>query len=240
MKRILVFIFLLSGISSFAQIRKKNQNVGGQFSLGVRSTMSMFSDAGSGIGTGAGGDFRIRLYNYMGTEFFGDYLMSSIGKIGTRTDYHVGWSVVFYSPKKTKYKSFKPKPFILFGHCFDYTRVEANNPFYQYGANSLASRWSSAVQGGVGFHIPFTDKIDFTVSGQYMMHLGKDIITETRTAANGDQYLNVSKGDAGLDGHLLVSFSLNMRLADLWQDKKGALAGKPVDPDGQNPDYIQQ
>jgi len=228
-------------------MRKKNQNVGGQFSIGVRSTMSMFSPlaTGSGIGTGAGGQVRIRLYNYLGTEWFGDYLMSSIGKLGTRTDYHIGWSVVFYSPKKVKYKSYRPKPYILVGHCFDYTRVQANNPFYQSPLDlPVASRWSSAVQGGIGMHIPFTEKIDFSISAQYMMHLGKEIVTSTHyTGAHntGDEFLEVQKVDrAGLDGHLLISFSLNMRIADLWQDKKGALAGPPPDPDGQNPDYIQQ
>ncbi len=242
MKRFLVFAFFLCSISMFGQMRKKNQNVGGQFSIGVRSTMSLFSDAGSGLGTGAGGQVRIRLYNYLGTEWFGDYLMSSVGKIGTRTDYHIGWSVVFYSPKKVKYKSYKPKPYILVGHCFDYTRVQSNNPFYQYGTGSVASRWSSAIQGGIGMHIPFTEKIDLSLSAQYMLHLGKEIVTETRYAGTyKEPYLNVEKVDrTGLDGHLLISFSLNMRIADLWQDKKGALAGPPADPDGQNPDYIQQ
>jgi hypothetical protein len=239
MKRFLVFAFFLCSISIFAQIRKKNLNVGGQFSLGVRSTMSMFSDGGSGNGLGAGGQFRLRLYNTLGTEFFGDYIMSSVGTLGTRTDYHVGWSVVFYSPKKKKYKTFRPKPYILVGHCFDYTRVQANNPFYQ--VNAMGSRWSSAVQGGLGMHIPFTEKIDFSINAQYMMHLGKGITTEARTAANGDTFLHVERSDeAGLDGHLLISFSLNMRLADFWQDKKGKLGGAPPDPDGQNPDYIQQ
>jgi hypothetical protein len=241
MKRFLVFAFFLCTISMFGQVRKKNQNVGGQFSLGIRSTMSLFSDAGSSIGTGAGGQVRIRLYNYLGTEWFGDYLTSSIGKIGTRTDYHIGWSVVFYSPKKKKYKSLRPIPYLLVGHCFDYTRVQGNNPFYQ-SATSSASRWSSAIQGGLGMHIPFTEKIDFSVSAQYMLHLGKDLTVETLYSggATRDPFLYVTKEDAGLDGHLLISFSLNMRLADLWQDKKGTLAGKPVDPDGQNPDYIQQ
>lgn len=238
MKRFLVLAFFLCSVSMFGQIRKKNQNVGGQFSIGVRSTMSLFSDAGSGIGTGAGGQVRIRLYNGIGTEWFGDYLMSSIGTIGTRTDYHIGWSVVFYSPKKTKFKMYRPKPYILIGHCFDYTRVQSNS--YFYNVNASASRWSSAVQGGIGFHIPFTEKIDFSVSGQYMMHLGKDIVTEERTAIDGDKFLHVELGDAGLDGHLLISFSLNIRIADLWQDKKGKLGGAPPDPDGQNPDYIQQ
>jgi len=242
MKRFLVFAFFLCSISMFGQVRKKNQNVGGQFSLGVRSTVSLFSDAGSGIGTGAGGQFRIRLYNFMGTEFFGDYLMSSIGTLGTRTDYHVGWSVVFYSPKKRKYKSLRPIPYFLAGHCFDYTRIQGNNPFYQ-SSYSIASRWSSAVQAGLGMHIPFTDKIDLSLSAQYMIHLGKDLTTETRYTGNnqtGDAFLHVEKEDAGIDGHLLISVSLNVRFADLWQDKKGALAGKPVDSDGQNPDYIQQ
>ncbi|MCX6310798.1 MAG: hypothetical protein NT084_04100 [Bacteroidetes bacterium] len=242
MKKILVFAFLLVGISAFAQDRKPNKNVGGQFSLGVRSTISLFSDAGSSMGTGAGGQFRIRLYNFMNTEWFGDYLMSSIGTIGTRTDYHIGWSVMFYSPKQKPFKKYHPKPYFLTGHCFDYTRIAGNNPFYQDPNHSVASRWSSAVQAGLGFHIPFCERVDLSLSAQYMFHLGKDITAVTRTAVNGDEFLYIDKEEASINGHLLISFSLNIRCADLWHDhqKKGGARKAAPDPDGQNPKHIEQ
>ncbi len=241
MKRLLIIMLLAVGISAQAQNRKQNRNVGGRLTLGVRSTVSLFSDDGGNKGMGAGGQFRLRFYDFMNSEWFGDYIMTSIGTVGTRTDYHVGWSVMFYAPSKKGFKMYRPKPYLLVGHCFDYTSFHGTNPFYQSYAS--ASRWSSAVQGGLGFHIPFTEKVDLSVSGQYMMHLGKEVLAEERTAGNGDKFLHAELQDnAGLDGHLLVSFSLNVQIADLWRDhgKHGGAGTAAPDPDGQNPNYIQQ
>ena len=72
------------------------------------------------------------------------------------------------------------------------------------------------------------------------MHLGKEIETEEITLANGDKFLSVDVADnAGLNGHLLMTFSLNVRLADLWHDHgKAGGAGKATpDSGGQNPNY---
>ncbi|HEU4717508.1 MAG TPA: hypothetical protein VFU15_06735 [Bacteroidia bacterium] len=231
MKRFFVFLLVLAALPAFAQSRTSNRNPGGQLSIGVRSTVSLFSGAG-GAGNGIGGQFRLRFYDFLNSEWFADYLNSSVGTLGTRTDYHIGWSVMFYLPGTVqKYKHLKPIPYFLAGHCFDYTRIQGNNPFYE--TNSMASRWSSAVQMGIGMHIPLTPKIDFSASAQYMYHLGEEVFVETRTAVNGDQYLYVYKGaESGLEGHLLLTGSLNIRIADLWHDKKGALGNGPhVDPD---------
>lgn len=241
MKRLLICMCLVSAIAVQAQVRKPNRNVGGQFSLGVRSTASLFSHNGDGIGTGAGGQFRIRFYDFLNTEWFADYVMSDVGTIGNRTDYHIGWSVMFYSPRQKPFKKYRPKPYFLAGHCFDYTRVQGTNPFYQVA--SSASRWSSAVQTGFGTHIPFSERVDISFSAQYMIHLGKDIHSEERTAANGDKFLHAEIEDnAGLDGHLFLTCSLNIRMADLWRDhRKAGGAGKAApDPDGQNSNHIEQ
>lgn len=228
MRRI-VFIFLLAcPILGFAQA---NRNSGGQFSLGVRSTTSLFSSH-SGIGTGFGGQFRLRFYEFLNSEWFADYITSGIDGLGSRTDYHIGWSVMFYPhPDKVRtnianFKPFKPKMYFLAGHCFDYTRVQGNNPFYT--TDALASRWSSAIQGGLGMHIPMTPITDLSVNAQYMYHFGKDIDVETRTSITGTEYLYVrSTEESGLEGHLLVTLSLNVRVADFWKDKKGALGNGP-------------
>lgn len=232
---------LLAAIVVQAQNRKPNRNSGGQFSLGVRSTASLFSGDGNGIGTGVGGQFRIRFYEFMNSEWFADYITSDVGGIGTRTDYHIGWSVMFYLPNQKPFKKYRPKPYFLAGHCFDYTRVQGNNPFYQIG--SSASRWSSAIQSGLGMHIPFSERVDLSFTAQYMIHLGKEIVSEKRTAANGDAYLYVEEDDhAGLDGHLFLTCSLNIRLADLWRDnaKAGGAGKAKPDTDGGNPNYIGQ
>ncbi|CAN5918590.1 hypothetical protein BH11BAC7_BH11BAC7_08400 [soil metagenome] len=242
MKRFLICLCLISALAVQAQNRKPNRNAGGQFSLGVRSAVSLFSDDGNNAGTGFGGQFRIRFYDFLNSEWFADYLTSSYGTLGTRTDYHIGWSVMFYLPKQKSFKKYRPKPYLLVGHCFDYTRVQGNNPFY-YQQDFSAARWSSAVQGGLGFHVPFSERVDLSFSGQYMMHLGKDINTEERVAGNGDHFLHVTLEDnAGLDGHLLLTFSLNVRIADLWRDhgKTGGAGKAAPDPDGQNPNHIEQ
>lgn len=232
MRRKLVLLFVLVPFFVFAQA---NRNSGGQFSLGVRSTVSMFNDSGTGMGTGFGGQFRLRFFEFLNSEWYADYLTSGIGQIGTRTDYHVGWSVMFYlgKPKRGVYKAYVPKPYFLTGHCFDYTRVNGNNPFYL--SNSSASRWSSAVQAGFGMHIPLSPRFDFSTSAQYMMHFGKEILTEERTAANGDKFLYTNlEDDAGIEGHLLITFSLNYRLADFWKDsQKGGAAKAPIIEEGQ-------
>lgn len=242
MKRLFTLLFLASVLSANAQVRKPNRNVGGQFSLGVRSCISLFSDNGSGLGTGSGGQFRIRLYNYLSTEGFADYIISNIGNIGIRTDYHIGWSVIFYSPKPKPFRKYHPIPYVLAGHCFDYTRIQGNNPFYQQTGVDL-SRWSSAVQGGFGFHVPFAERVDISFNAQYMIHIGKDLVAETRYAGSyREPFLYVQKDDVGSDGHLLISLSLNIRCADLWRDhgKKGGAGKAAPDPDGQNPNYIEQ
>jgi hypothetical protein len=222
MKKAAILVLLFITASAAAQ---SNKSPGGQFSLGVRSTTSLFSNAGK-AGTGFGGQFRIRFYPALNSEWFADYLTSRIGTLGTRTDYHIGWSVMFYltSQKASRIGSFRPyrpKPYFLAGHCFDYTRIRGNNPFY--AAHSDFSRWSSAVQTGFGMHVPMTPIVDLSASAQYMMHLGKDIHAETRTAGNGDEFLYVESHSAGLEGHVLLTISLNVQLADLWKDKRGAL-----------------
>jgi hypothetical protein len=66
---------------------------------------------------------------------------------------------------------------------------------------------------------------------QYMMHLGMGLHTEERTATNGDKFLYVDEAnEAGLEGHLLVTWSINYRFADLWKKTfKGVQDKKPID-----------
>lgn len=230
MKKTAVILLLFISFSLAAQ---SNKNPGGEFSLGVRSTASLFNDAGSGIGTGFGGQFRLRFYDFLNSEWFADYLSSGISGLGTRMDYHIGWSVMFYftqlNESRTNISHFRPyrlRPYFLAGHCFDYTRVRGNNPFYQPDADAF--RWSSAIQAGFGLHVPMTPRIDLSASAQYMYHMGKEIAVETRTAANGDQFIYVQKEEStGLEGHLLFSVSMNFRIADFWKDKNGPLGNGP-------------
>ncbi|GAB4131126.1 MAG: hypothetical protein Fur0041_01140 [Bacteroidia bacterium] len=227
MKKILLALLTIYCVSAHAQ--KFKERPGGQLSIGARSTMSLFTDE-NGNGNGIGGHIRLRLLNHLNTEWFADYLNSTVAEgLGTRQDYHIGWSVMFYPPfAYFNNKRYVPQPYFIAGHCFDYTRVASNNPVHP----SEASRWSSAIQGGLGFHIPLTKRIDFTTTAQYMMHLGNVIEADVRTnAATNVNYIYVDTAPrAGLEGHLLVTCSMNFMLVDLWRNKiKGVQDGKPED-----------
>lgn len=225
MKKLCLVTALLIAVTAFGQ--SDFVRPGGQFSLGVRSTTSLFSDE-SGTGTGFGGQFRIRFFHLLNSEWFADYITSDIGGgLGTRTDYHIGWSVMFYPAFAYRNNErLKLQPYLLAGHCFDYTRFEGND----FAEHNIRSRWSSAVQGGLGFHLPLTDRLDFSLSGQYMMHFGKEIEPHVRTNAAGKDYLYFDEHAVeGLEGHLLVTCSMNIRIADLWQNQSMKPAKKKTE-----------
>jgi hypothetical protein len=227
MKRFLLPLFLIPFSLTAQQV--VSHHFGGRLTVGARSAVSLFNDESS-MGRGYGGHVRLRLYDFLNTEWFADYITSDIDKLGVRTDYHVGWSVMFYMRSQhsretmSNFRPYKVNPYFQAGHCFDFTRIANNNPFY--GGN--AEKWSSAIQAGFGMHIPLTPKLEISTSAQYMMHLGREIYTETRTAGNGDKFLYIAtQDDAKLEGHLLLTASLNLYIVDLWKDKKMTLNDGP-------------
>lgn len=188
------------------------QTESGQFSLGVRNTTSLFTDAGS-PGTGFGGQFRIRMGKRVNTDWFADYLTTDLDGLGYRRDGHIGWSVLFYlgkDPLRPK----KLSPFVAAGHCFDYTKV------YSLANGESKDRWSSAVQLGIGTHYNITERFDVTLMTQYMNHLGSDLHSHIKTE-NGVKHMEIEKHEGfGLEGHVLVTLSLNYRLGNLWGRQK--------------------
>ncbi|MGL4599811.1 MAG: hypothetical protein ACRCYO_19960 [Bacteroidia bacterium] len=187
----------------------------GRFDLGIRSTASLFGEAGT-TGLGMGGQFRIRLTDRINTEWFADYISTNLNNLASRSDYHIGWSVLFY-PLQTQRKNFRPLPYLIGGHCFDLTRVSSSVPYLLQSV----TRYSSAIQGGLGAHLPIHERIDFSVNAQYMMHLGKHIHTNYGNDAYNRPYPIIELEDAALEGHLLLTFSLNVFIVDLWKGKKG-------------------
>jgi hypothetical protein len=183
----------------------------GMLSVGGRTTVSLFNDGGTNnFGTGLGGQFRLQLADRINTDWFFDYLTSDIGDVGNRTDYHIGWSVLFYPYLKKEndvVKSSLLKPFILAGHCFDYSRFVENK-----NTSNLKERWSSAVQAGIGTHINLNKRLDLTIMTQYMIHLGNHIHAHT---IGNTLHLSEEHG-ASLEGHLLTTISINFKIADLW------------------------
>jgi hypothetical protein len=179
----------------------------GVVSLGLRSSASLFNGGERGsTGMGTGGQFRIRITERVNTDWFYDFLRSDVGTFAHRTDQHIGWSVLYYLTDPGKGARVL-QPYVLAGHCFDHTRLMAN-----LDRSTERSRFSSAVQAGVGTHVNLSDRSDLSLVGQYMVHLGSDV------HAHQDELGRVyfEQHGAGLEGHLLFHLSYNYKLFRAW------------------------
>lgn len=182
-------------------------NGSGNFSLGSRVVASAFRHTGQEkTGMGLGGQVRLQISPNVNTEWFSDYIISDIGEFARRNDYHFGWSMLFYSEKFNKAQS-KIVPYLAAGHCFDYTEIKVNNE-----QNNSRGRWSMALQSGAGAHFNLTREFDFSLSAQYMLHLGKHI---DAFSEEGKVWISKSSS-ASPEGHLLISLSMNYKIAKLW------------------------
>ena len=202
------FILLLFPFILYAQDLKVKKTYGGMFSLGVRSVASNFNDGSwENAGFGSGGQFYIQANNRVNTAWFFDYIKGGIGNYANRTDYHIGWSVMYYLVPSSTEKLVKFQPYILAGHCFDYTNLKDNS-----NQNNFAERWSSAIQAGLGSHYNLSKRFDLYLQAQYMIHLSNDI--------DADKVNNVvvftNENRINLVGHILISFGINYKITDLW------------------------
>lgn len=219
-KKIVPLLLLLLAVKGFSQSAQRQVDdkfaKSGYMALGLRNTFSTFNGGGNYTGYGVGGHFRLMFGKRINSEWYADYISNNIGNMGHRTDYHIGWSVMYYvinpfvEHNSSQYiRLFTP--YVETGHCFDYGAVYVN------GASSpAAKRWSSALQAGVGTHINFTPRFDLTVKCQYMMHLGNEIHADVRNGA-----LEVENHDhIDLEGHLLFSVSANYKFIRIWTKRK--------------------
>jgi len=207
---IFTFLFLFFSTRNFAQDLSLKGNQGGLFSFGLRNTVSAFDHSNlSIIGFGFGGQFRIQFANRVNSEWFGEYTRGSImdGR-ASRTDYHIGWSVMYYFTDKVAPFA---KPYILAGHCFDQTLLVDNS-----NRNNRIVKHSSAIQAGAGIHLNLTDRLDLTFIAQYMFHLGKDVHADLEN--NVVHFERVKT--AGIEGHALFTIGLNYKIVDLWGNSK--------------------
>ena len=207
------FILTLAGICLSlvitAQQADEKNGLPGTFSLGTRNTFSSFNDDES-FGKGIGGQFRLQISNRLNSEWYFDYITSRNGELTYRNDYHIGWSILYY-PGKTADFSKLLQPYIIIGHCFDYTKVAS-----QKDPENFAGRLSMATQAGIGNHFNITQKLDCSISGQYMFHLGKEI----QTITTGNEVIFEKKPFSHLHGHLLLTISFNYKFLDLFQAVK--------------------
>ncbi len=206
--RIALLVFSLVGISNI-WCQEKNE-LGGMFSLGSRSTLSFFDHHGASMGIGMGGQFRIQLTDRVNTEWYMDYLSSETDGVIGRKDLHIGWSVFYYYLKNNASPEKLIQPFFELGHCFDHAFVN------EIGTNNFAERWSSAVQIGTGVSFNISPKFDFTTKVQYMIHLGSDISAKI-DSQDGHQHVHIHEHKGvDLEGHLLLTFSLNYKIGKIW------------------------
>lgn len=206
-----ILLFMLIPFMGTAQEQVDKES--GYFQLGVRNTLSAFSDDGAN-GFGYGGQFRIRVLSRVNTDWFADYITTDISGLARREDLHIGWSVLTY-PFNYHTTKGKVTPYILAGHCFDYTKVSLNK------SNVSKDKFSSAVQAGLGAHYNITDRMDVSLTAQYMMHLGYDVHADVHLGSDGHEEVEIHKERVrGIEGHLLVNLSLNVRLFDMWDQHK--------------------
>lgn len=204
MKLLIACCLLLAG-ATFSQPLNLKDSQGGIVSFGVRTTLSTFNHGDfSNNGMGVGGQFRVQFADKVNSDWFFDYITGDVGDFASRTDYHIGWSVLFYPGNNLTPKI---RPYILAGHCFDYTKIVDNADHSNY-----MERWSSAVQGGAGVHFNLSERLDLSVVSQYMIHLGTDIHAER---IDSSVHFEKEKGGS-LEGHLLFNLSINYKIADLW------------------------
>lgn len=204
MKKLLILL-VFSPTLVFSQELKIKNNRGGLFSLGTRSTISAFNGhENESPGFGVGGQFRLQFADRVNSDWFADYITSDISTIASRTDYHIGWSVLYYL---TENPTSRLRPYVLAGHCFDYTLLQDNSNF-----TNQKNRFSSAVQAGVGVHFNLSPRLDLSLVSQYMLHLGNEIHVDS---SQGLVHFEEEEGTS-FEGHLLFHLSINYKIADLW------------------------
>lgn len=185
----------------------------GTLQVGMRTTASLFNHDG-GPGFGVGGQFRLWLFKKLNTEWFADYINTDLDGLGKRVDAHIGWSVMFYPFEGLLQSKFNP--YIIAGHCFDLTKVTPYNTITDLRTDEAMKRGSSATQMGLGLHWNVTNKFDITLTSQYMIHLGENVHTHIHDH-NGVKELHIERTSGfSMEGHLLTTLSLNVRLGDLW------------------------
>jgi hypothetical protein len=116
MKNLLILLVFAPTILFSQELKVKNSR-SGLFSLGVRSILSAFNGhEDESPGFGIGGQLRLQFADRVNSDWFFDYITSDISDVATRTDYHIGWSILYYL---TKEPATRLRPYLLAGHCFD-------------------------------------------------------------------------------------------------------------------------
>lgn len=206
-KTALLSVLALPLFSFSQELKLKNTN-GGVLSLGARTVASTFNNGQWGdMGTGVGGQFMLQFSDHVNTAWFLDYITTPVSKYANREDLHIGWSVMYYFVPSAADKTPKWQPYVLAGHCFDYSKITDNR-----NETNFSERWSSAVQSGIGTHYNFTSRFNVNMQAQYMIHIGNEV----HPSYENSVVKFTQEGGVNLEGHILISLCVNYKIADLW------------------------
>jgi hypothetical protein len=198
---LLIYTFLGGYLPCRAQyVPTKTWTDAGVVSLGVRNSLRIFGQGGFGLGTGA--QFRVLVSPRFNTEWFVDYLTLQVNDRVKSEHVQYGGSLLYYpTMEPVVLKGWKP--YLVGGYCLDYNRHSE----ILYGYNNKA-RWGSALQAGLGAHVPFGERFDLSINGQYMVYLGKQLSSKY----DGTQLNFFLEKSSGLRGHFFTSISLNYKI----------------------------
>jgi hypothetical protein len=185
------------------------KNEVGRLSLGVRNTISLFDHTNTGLGSG--GQFMVQLSPEINTNWFADYIAINVDDVAKSVYWHIGWSGMF-QPFRNTSRNVLPRlqPYVLAGHCFDYNYVVLNGP-----GHVSKDRWGSAVQAGIGTHYNLTNRFFLSLIAQYMVHLTSSL----EVKKENNQATIHSEKHSTMQGHLLLTVSLNYKIANIWRIK---------------------
>jgi len=195
---------------------EKEDNSPRYISFGARSCTSIFFSNGKRyVGTGAGGQFGAQITPHFNSHYFADWIVSNIDNNAQRIDFHSGFSMM-PAVLTPKIKSTPVSIFPLGGICIDYTRFTITTGKNSTGGPRKLDRYSFAVQAGAGATFGVTPRLDFSVQGHYMVHIGTDIDMKL----DGDNVTLIRENGTNLEGHFVVAVSMDYKLIKIWNPKK--------------------
>ena len=217
--RIIIAVLIFSFPLSMVQAQEKSPlNPVGYLSMGARNCFSsFFANKKAFIGTGAGGEFGLRIAKDFNSHWFADWIVSNVGNVAQRIDFHSGFSMmpeVVSAPVGNKHLNMFP----LAGICIDYTKFQITAGKNATSGPNWLERYSFAVQAGCGVTLPVSNRLDVSLEAHYMLHIGTCLGINLN--GNEVQLLKMQPGQPWcLEGHYVLALSMDFKLFKLWKEK---------------------
>ena len=199
-------LVFLAGNDAFGQkpLRMKFTEPG-VFSVGIRTGIVLSnSHPGWNVGQGWGIQTRIMATKQINTEWYFDFFHGGYGDEAVRTDGHIGALVFLYPQRRLQ----RVAPFLAIGPNADYVKLRDRE-----NEENFDSRWSMAMQTGIGMHVHLTWRSDLTIMPSYMLHFGNEVKLQLDDGAS----VMLPQEGSGADGHFLITVSMSYKIADLWK-----------------------